>query len=257
MPYAFGDSDSAAQRLRLVHQVFSETSRPFLVDWVPAATDLAIDLGCGIGLSTHLIAEATPASHVAGLDTSERFVGLARDSASNRVQFFLHDVTHAPFPVGPADLLYCRLLLTHLPNPMGALAEWATQLGPHRRVLVDEGEDIETHHPVLERYLDLVAELVAHEGGELYIGPRLDAAASPPGLTKEASMIRPLAVENHRTAGMFVLNLQNWKRHPFIGSRLTPEDLTDLETGLRALASTPTDRRDTEWRMRQMVFVRA
>src|SRR4029450_13566344 len=76
-------------------------------------------------------------------------------------------------PVAPADLLYCRLLLTHLPDPATAVARWATQLRPDGRLLIDEVESIETKHDVLRRYLALVADLVAHEGGELYIGPRL------------------------------------------------------------------------------------
>src|SRR5881398_3141847 len=118
MPYAFGDSDSAARRLALVHEVFAATTRPFLADWVREPPDLAVDLGCGTGLSTHFLAEVTAAHHVAGLDSSARFIALARPSATNRVQFFEHDVTRVPFPVVPADLLYCRLLLTHLPDPV-------------------------------------------------------------------------------------------------------------------------------------------
>src|SRR6266508_3249975 len=161
MPYAFGDSDSATRRLELVHDVFSATTRPFLAEQVVRAPELAVDLGCGTGLSTHFLAEVTSAGHAAGLDSSARFIELARESATNRVQFFTHDVTSTPFPVVAADLLYCRLLLTHLPDPAAALAGWATQLRPGGRLLIDEVDSIETKHNVLRRYLELVADLVA------------------------------------------------------------------------------------------------
>ena len=257
MPYVFGDSDLAARRPALVHEVFSASTRPFLVEHVPDPPDLAIDLGCGPGLSTHFLVEVTSAGHVAGLDSSPRFIALARPSATNRVQFFAHDVTVTPFPVGPADLLYARLLLTHLADPSSAVTRWTTQLRSGGRLLLDEVESIETKHEVFRTYLGLVADLIAHEGGELYIGPRLEQLIRTDGVTKAASDVRRLAVDNFRTAGMFYLNLQNWKRHPFIGSRISPAELHRIEHELRRMAEEPTERCDTEWSMRQAVYVRS
>ena len=54
-----------------------------------------------------------------GLDQSAPFVALAAADAPPGVEFAVHDVTRAPFPCPPADLLSCRLLLSHLPDPPG------------------------------------------------------------------------------------------------------------------------------------------
>ena len=50
------------------------------------------------------------------------FLELARAAARGGIAFLEHDVTAVPFPEGPADLAYCRFLMTHLADPAGALA---------------------------------------------------------------------------------------------------------------------------------------
>ena len=80
-----------------------------------------LDLGCGPGYSTHFMAETLPCCRAVGLDRSESFLAEARRTETNRVAFFLHDVATVPFPVEPADLLYCRYLLTHLPEPQAVV----------------------------------------------------------------------------------------------------------------------------------------
>src|SRR5258708_35887545 len=98
--YAFGDTDIAARRLELLANVFEHSMRACLRE-APAARlglaqnlaqKIAIDLGCGPGFTTHLIAETLGFSRVVGLETSKRFIELARATANVRVSFELHDV---------------------------------------------------------------------------------------------------------------------------------------------------------------------
>ena len=67
MTYSFGDSDMAALRLKIVAEVFAEASRQFLVQ-VGVSPRLALDLGCGLGYSTHLLAETLRCQRTVGLD---------------------------------------------------------------------------------------------------------------------------------------------------------------------------------------------
>ena len=60
--YLFGDTDVAAKRLRLVAEVYAESTRAFLHARGAARPDAAVDLGCGLGYTTHLIAEALDAA---------------------------------------------------------------------------------------------------------------------------------------------------------------------------------------------------
>ena len=256
MPYVFGDSEPAARRLELVHQVFSPATRAFLAEHAAAAPDLAVDLGCGPGVCTRFVREVTRARLVAGLDASARFVALANRFADARLRFFLHDVTKVPFPVGPSDLLYCRLLLTHLSDPQAVLTRWATQLRPGGRLLIEEVERIMTERELFQRYLNLVADLLAENGNQLYIGPMLHGLHRVEGLARVASAVRPLAVESSRAAAMFRLNFQTWKTHPVVQSHYREDELQEMERELEQVAGQPGDRHDTEWGIRQLVYER-
>ena len=81
MQYLFGDTDLAAQRHRLLADVFAESSRAFLLDAVEHRPDLAVDLGCGPGYSTHLLAESLRPARTAGFDSSKNYISTAQKNA--------------------------------------------------------------------------------------------------------------------------------------------------------------------------------
>lgn len=144
MRYAFGDSDLAARRLQLLGEVFAPSTRAFLQASVSREPSLVVDLGCGPGYTTHFLAETLPCGRAVGLDHSDHFISLAQQTATQRVSFQAHDVTQVPFPTGPADLLYCRFLLTHLRDPEAVVARWTDQLRPGGLLLMEEAESRRT-----------------------------------------------------------------------------------------------------------------
>lgn len=77
MPYLFQDTERAARRLHLVADVFAFSSRPFLHTEVGAAPKIVIDLGCGPGYTTRLLAEVTQCAQAISLDSSEHFLSQA------------------------------------------------------------------------------------------------------------------------------------------------------------------------------------
>ena len=85
----------------------------------------------------------------------------------------MHDCTAVPFPVGPVDLAYCRMLLAHLPDPGAVLGRWLDHAAV---VAVDEVHAMEVDHPVLVRYEEVVTTLVASRGARMDVGPLLDEA---------------------------------------------------------------------------------
>lgn len=48
--YSFGETNLAAERLRVVSEVFDPTSEAFVSETVRTRPRLALDLGCGPGL---------------------------------------------------------------------------------------------------------------------------------------------------------------------------------------------------------------
>src|SRR5438128_1293842 len=101
MPYLFKNTDLAAQRLQVLADVFTPSTSAFLRDTVSEQPHLVIDLGCGPGYTTHLLADTLRSEHVVGLELSEHFVNLARPTSTDQVAFYCHDITSIPFPSAP------------------------------------------------------------------------------------------------------------------------------------------------------------
>ncbi len=254
--YAFGDSGLAARRLSLVAETFAESSRAFMRESVKARPKLAVDLGCGPGYTTHLLADTLDPNHTVGLDNSESFLAQARTTATEKVSFQLHDITSVPFPNGPFDLIYGRLVLTHLPEPEKVISTWGTQLRPRGLLLIEEVECIGTDVPALVTYLDIQQAMLTHQGNELYIGPRLDAITGSDKLQRRVSTIGTLQVPARRAAEMFHMNLGVWRHNDFARRNYEPATLDALEQALFALAEDDTDAPPVEWQLRQIVMER-
>lgn len=254
--YAFGDSDLAARRLFLVAETFADTSAAFMRESVKTRPQRAADLGCGPGYTTHLLADTLDPKRTVGLDNSENFLDQAQTTASAKVSFQLHDITSAPFPEAPFDLIFSRLVLTHLQDPMAAISLWKDHLRPCGLLLIEEVERIDTDIPAIATYLDIQQAMLTHQNNELYIGPRLDAITASDKLHRRSSNVRTLQVAAHRAAAMFHMNLGVWRHNDFVRQTYAPATLDALEQDLQTIAQGHTDEPPVEWCLRQIVMQR-
>lgn len=254
--YTFGDTDIAARRLKVLAEVYAASTRAFLDAAVTSTPQYIVDLGCGPGHTTHLLAETLCGDHVLGLDNSEHFIALAGQTRTATVTFGLHDITVVPFPTRAADVLYTRLLLAHLRRPQDVLAAWATQLRPQGRLLLEEVEWIHTNSQLFSTYLEIVTALLAAQSTNMYAGPDLHDMAEPELLHRRSSQVRQVPVQTAQAATMFFLNMQSWKHHPFIRQHYAAKLLDDMEQGLRALIETSSSAVEIEWGMRQLLYER-
>jgi trans-aconitate 2-methyltransferase len=226
--YTFGDGDVAADRLALVASVFEPTSRRLMAA-APDAAARAVDLGCGPGHTTRLLAEVTGARATLGLDASSRFVDLARathGAADPSLTFAVHDATVVPLPGGPADVVHARLLLAHLPEPLAVVERWRSALRPGGVLLLDEVAAIAPPAGVLRDYLDLVTAQVAAGGADMYAGRLL----APLG---GEDVCHP--VDATVAARMFGLNLVSWGDDAVRRGLVGPADVERLAGGLAAV----------------------
>jgi trans-aconitate 2-methyltransferase len=262
MSYLFGDTDLAAIRLELLAHVFREPSWVFLRDAVssrpsgPATVAVAVDLGCGPGFTTQLVAEALECLQTVGLDSSPAFIEQASSFATPGVRFELHDVTALPLPVDAIDLLYSRLLLTHLPHPAELVTRWIDELRPGGLLLLEEPEHIHTGIPTFSSYLDIVAAMLRDQSTELYLGPALDRIDPAPEATKTLSRVVTHRVSNRHAAAMFAMNLPNWRDSTFVRSHYSPTEIDELHAELHDLGRGPEQESNITWGLRQIAFER-
>lgn len=180
---------------------------------------LALDLGCGPGWSTQLIAFVLKPMRTVGLDFSDRYIAEAR-SNHPKLEFLLHEVRRFPFPAGAPDLLFCRFLLTHLAEPLQALKTWADVAAPKAILLIHENEKIESPHPSLHRYYELVDQMQQHYGQLLNVGASLEANLAQTGWRIRENRTLALKKPAQKMAQLHLPNLRTWRNNAFAAENL-------------------------------------
>jgi len=250
--YSFGDTDEAARRLGVLADIFDPASTAFLTAHVPSQPTLAVDLGCGPGHSTRLLARVTGATRTVGLDASESFVAQARHDAASGVHFVAHDVRDSPWPVTGVDLAYARLVLAHLREPEVVALRWLAQLAPGGLLALDELEWFHTDDPALARYMEIATALVAAHGGAMFAGPMLSGVDPGAQGRRRANVVREWEVPVPRAAALFRLNLAVWRPDPLVPA--DDVELEELSSTLETLSNGGGSETTVTWGLRQMVL---
>ncbi|MER7504797.1 class I SAM-dependent methyltransferase [Nonomuraea pusilla] len=112
-----------------------------LAEWLPGSPADVLDLGCGTGSLTLLMARQR--HRPTGVDLSPRMIELARgklSSAGFDVPLIVGDASRPPVAGGESfDAVLVRHLVWTLPAPEEALARWLKLLRPNGRLVLVEG----------------------------------------------------------------------------------------------------------------------
>jgi trans-aconitate 2-methyltransferase len=252
--YTFGDTDLAARRLALVAAIFAKSTRQFLLTRARPGPELAIDLGCGPGHSTELIRATVGPARILGVDSSPAFVAAAaKRIADDRTRLLCADALDLPPEVADADLIFARMLLGHLRDPLAAIDVWRARLSERGRLLVEEVDAIDTEDPALSACLDLQREMLAANGHAQAVGPALaEGLRGHPALG--ADQVTSLVVPARVAARAFAMNLEAWRGRPEVTGSHDPEELNALAAGLERIAQGETETQPPIWRLRQLVL---
>ncbi|EMA69830.1 methyltransferase type 11 [Halorubrum aidingense JCM 13560] len=83
-----------------------------------------LDVGCGTGELTRVLDAETPAeTTVIGVDADLDLLAVAREETA--LSYVAGDATRLPVPDDAVDLVVCQALLSNLPDPAAAIAEFA------------------------------------------------------------------------------------------------------------------------------------
>jgi SAM-dependent methyltransferase len=172
--------EAAAHRLRILHGLYGPGSRRVLLEAGLRRGMRVADLGCGVGLVTALLAELVgPEGHVVGIDASAAQLAQACERmppGATNIGFVEASATDTGLPAASFDLVYCRFLLLHLPEPERALREMWALLRPNGILVCEDGDltSAGSEPPsALEAFTDLWGRLGPARGVDYTLGRRL------------------------------------------------------------------------------------
>ncbi|MEY9969122.1 ubiquinone/menaquinone biosynthesis C-methylase UbiE [Streptacidiphilus sp. MAP12-16] len=111
-----------------------------LGSWLPPEPVDLLDVGCGTGSLSLLLAES--GHRVTGVDLSPRMIGQAREKLAGAdlpARFLVGDAASPPTGSERFDVVLSRHLVWTLPDPEAALREWVGLLRPGGRLVLVEG----------------------------------------------------------------------------------------------------------------------
>jgi trans-aconitate 2-methyltransferase len=250
--YAFGDSDVAADRLRLLARLFAPEMEALLGGWTSRRIQTAVDLGCGPGHTTHLLGATLGPNTLIGIDGSTRYVTMADAAYGYEARFIEHDLASGVLPVRDVDVMFAHLLLAHLQSPLDAVAGWVQALATGGVLLLDEVETFETKNELLRDNMGLADHVVAARGATMNAGPIIAELELMPWPTVLSSTVVEHDVPVAEAVELFIMNFRTIRGDPSV--REDPDALDGMAYGLRELRNAPTSER-VVWRMRQVVVV--
>ena len=115
------------QRLQPLHDLLAHVDA--------TGVQRAVDLGCGPGEMTLLVASHLPDATVVGVDNSRAMLDAARDVASDRVHFVEGDLAAWSDPEG-VDLIVANASLHWVPDHENVLRHWRGSLRAGGRIAV-------------------------------------------------------------------------------------------------------------------------
>lgn len=117
-----------------------ERWRSVLAEWVGRGPGRVLDVGCGTGAISLLLAEV--GFHVVGVDFAPRMLRRARAKAATvdeRIDLVRGDAERLPLTANGFDAVTARHLIWTLPDPEAALREWRRVCKPGGRIALIEG----------------------------------------------------------------------------------------------------------------------
>ncbi|HUI31778.1 MAG TPA: class I SAM-dependent methyltransferase [Candidatus Acidoferrales bacterium] len=176
--YVHGYSDRESRRLHdqadtldeLLHHdsIFSEGSK-------------VLEVGCGVGSQTKIIAKKNPACEFTSVDISETSLEKARNSICklgiNNVTFQVGDIFDLQFGPESFDHIFVCFVLEHLSNPLGALLNLKNVLRKDGTIMVVEGDHGSAYYyprsDAAQEAIDCQVKLQSKHGGNALIGREL------------------------------------------------------------------------------------
>jgi ubiquinone/menaquinone biosynthesis C-methylase UbiE len=131
-----------AERQQLLATILEPPTRDVLARLPTLPSAHVLDIGCGQGHTTRLLAKVLAPASCIGLDFDDALVAYAAARADNPkiLSFRQGDATHLPFADGAFDVVFCRFLLIHMTDAVRVIREMLRVAKPGGFVVAFEAD---------------------------------------------------------------------------------------------------------------------
>jgi SAM-dependent methyltransferase len=201
--YVHGYTDR--ERTRLDDQARTLTDLLHHDTAYPAGSKV-LEMGCGVGAQTVILARSSPGAAITSVDISPNSIAAARTAVEgegfDHVTFHVADIFDLPYPEGSFDHVFICFVLEHLSQPERALAVAFRMLRPGGTLTVIEGDHGSAYfYPMNEqsqRTIDCLVEVQRASGGDALIGRRLYPLITGAGFRSVKVSPRTVYVDHSR-----------------------------------------------------------
>ncbi len=126
--------------------VFTQLFDKYVAKLVLPTADLVLEVGCGTGAMSRLLAQHSDFSGKAfGIDQSGPFIEAANrfaqdDNISAQVEFLVGDAHNIDFPPATFDVVLAHTLISHVTEPATVLREMARVVRPGGTIVIFDGD---------------------------------------------------------------------------------------------------------------------
>jgi ubiquinone/menaquinone biosynthesis C-methylase UbiE len=165
---AFSDGDAYE---RLMGRWSRSVGIQFL-DWLNLPKGLqCVDVGCGNGAFTEVLAARVAPSELAGLDPSEEQIDFAKIREGTRLaQFRVGDAQALPYPDRSFDVAIMALVISFVPDPAKAVAEMARVVRPGGLVGTYMWSNMSPQRPIFATMSELGFPIVVRSNNASELG---------------------------------------------------------------------------------------
>jgi trans-aconitate methyltransferase len=180
-PYILSTGEAGAARLAILGRALQPTTEAFLSRAGLRAGMRTLDLGCGGGDVTRLMARVVGDADVVGIDSDPVVIAIAAghppDVGTRRRPRFLVGTAEDLPDMGDFDFVYARFLLTHVRDPQAVLRSLVSACPPGATIAVED-IDFAAHvcdppSTAFDRFVELYQQTARARGADPCIGPKL------------------------------------------------------------------------------------
>ena len=181
--YIHGTNQKEQNRLRLLNKL---TNQPFL-DFVKIRpAQKVLELGSGLGIIAHGLAEQYPTAEITGIEFSSEQIDQCAPPPGN-LRYLQGDIHNIPFEAETLDVVYGRYILEHVQHPLMVLREVYRILKPGGKIFLQENtislSRLYPDCPVFDRIWGQFVTLQEKLGGDAEIGIKLFSLLHRAGFT--------------------------------------------------------------------------